>query len=100
MYLSLARMPLLAMGLFLFASLTDMVDGLIARKTRQVSKVGKFADPVADKLLVSAIFVTFIQLGEITAVPVVIILSREFLITGLRLLAMAKGTVISASWVI
>lgn len=86
-----------ALVVFVLATITDIVDGYIARKQDQVSSFGKFADPIADKLLVSAIFVTFIQLGELTAVPVTIILAREFLVTGFRLIGMSKEEIISAS---
>ncbi len=98
MYLLLAEFNLATLALFLFASLTDLADGYLARRKDRTSPFGKFADPIADKLLVSAVFITFIQMGEITAAPVVVIISREFLVTGLRLLGATKGKVIAASW--
>ncbi|MFB6291289.1 MAG: CDP-diacylglycerol--glycerol-3-phosphate 3-phosphatidyltransferase [Candidatus Bipolaricaulia bacterium] len=98
MFLLLSDMNLAALGLFLFSSLTDLVDGYLARKYDRTSPFGKFADPIADKLLVSAILITFVQLGKLTAAPVVVIISREFLVTGLRLLGATKEKVISASW--
>ena len=98
MFLLLSGFNLAALALFLFSSLTDLADGYLARRHDQISPFGKFADPIADKLLVSAVFITLVQLGELTAVPVVIIISREFLVTGLRLLGATKGRVISASW--
>lgn len=98
MYLLLAGMEVAALVLFVIASITDFVDGYVARRQNSVSTFGKFADPIADKLLVSAVFVTFIQLGELSAIPVVIILAREFIVTGLRLVAMAKEKVVAASW--
>ena len=98
MYLLLSGLNLAALGLFLFSSLTDLADGYLARKYNRTSPFGKFADPIADKLLVSAVFITFIQLGELGAVPVVLIISREFLVTGLRLLGSSKNVIISASW--
>ncbi len=98
MFLLLSGLNLAAAGLFLLSSLTDLVDGYLARKYDRTSPFGKFADPIADKLLVSAVFITLVQLGELTAVPVVIIISREFMVTGLRLLGATKNKVISASW--
>ena len=98
MFLLLSGYNLAALGLFLFASLTDLADGYIARKYDRTSPFGKFADPIADKLLVSAVFITLVQLGKLTAVPVVIIISREFLVTGIRLLGATEDRVISASW--
>lgn len=87
-----------ALALFLFSSLTDFVDGYLARKSDQISPFGKFADPIADKLLVAGVLITFIQLNQLTAVPVVIIIARGFLVTGVRLLGSKEGKVISASW--
>ncbi|MCF7890893.1 CDP-diacylglycerol--glycerol-3-phosphate 3-phosphatidyltransferase [Candidatus Bipolaricaulota bacterium] len=98
MFLLLSGFNLAALGLFLFSSVTDLADGYLARKYHRTSPFGKFADPIADKLLVSAVFITFVQLGELTAVPVVVIVSREFLVTGLRLLGATREKVISASW--
>lgn len=98
MFLLLSDFNLAALGLFLFSSVTDFADGYLARKYDRTSPFGKFADPIADKLLVSAVFITFVQLGELTAVPVVVIISREFLVTGLRLLGATREKVISASW--
>lgn len=88
---------ILAMALFALAAASDVVDGYLARTMRQISAFGVFADPIADKLLVAAALVSFVQLGELTAVPVVVILAREFLVTGLRLLALGEGVAISAS---
>ncbi len=98
MFLLLSGLNLPALALFLFASITDFADGYLARKNDRISPFGKFADPIADKLLVSAVFITFIQLDVLTAIPVVVIIGREFLVTGLRLLGATKGRVISASW--
>ena len=97
MYFLLSGFEIGALTFFVLATITDIFDGYLARKNNQVSSFGKFADPIADKLLVSAIFVTFIQLGELTAVPVTIILAREFLVTGFRLIGISKEKVISAS---
>ena len=98
MFLVLSGMELAALIFFLMASVSDMVDGYIARNQGEESPFGKFADPIADKLLVSAVFVSFVQLNLLNAVPVVVIVGREFLVTGLRLLAVMRNDVISASW--
>jgi CDP-diacylglycerol--glycerol-3-phosphate 3-phosphatidyltransferase len=88
---------ILALAIFAAAAISDAVDGYLARSLRQVTPFGVFADPIADKLLLTAAVVSFVQLGELTAVPVVVILAREFLVTGLRILAMAERIVIPAS---
>lgn len=88
---------LIALGIFAFAALTDAVDGWVARKRQQVTDFGKFADPVADKLLVMAALLAFVGMDEIWAVWVVILLSREILVMGLRIWAIAQDVVISAS---
>ncbi len=88
MYLSLA--------VFIIASLTDYVDGQIARKCNQVSDFGKFLDPLADKLLVIAAMCMFCQWGTFPAWALMIVLTREFAVTGLRLVAVGKGKVIAA----
>ena len=88
----------LSLGLFIIASLTDWVDGYIARKYGQVSDFGKFLDPLADKLLVIAAMTMFCEWGIIPAWALMIVLTREFAVTGLRLIAVGKGTVIAAGW--
>ena len=85
-----------ALLIFAAASLTDMLDGQIARKRNLVTDFGKFMDPLADKILVMAAMLCFVELGWAPAVAVVIILAREFLVTSLRLIAAGKGTVIAA----
>lgn len=86
----------LALGVFMLASLTDYIDGQIARKFNQVSDFGKFLDPLADKLLTIAAMVMFCQWGQFQAWALMIVLTREFAVTGLRLVAVGKGTVIAA----
>ena len=86
----------LALGLFVIASLTDYVDGYIARKYHQVTDFGKFLDPLADKLLTIAAMVMFCQWGIFPGWALMIVLTREFGVTGLRLVAVGKGTVIAA----
>ena len=87
-----------SLGVFILASLTDFVDGQIARKYNQISDFGKFLDPLADKLLVIAAMVIFCEWGMIPAWALMIILTREFAVTGLRLVAVGKGVVIAAGW--
>ena len=87
-----------AFALFVIASLTDFLDGYIARKYHQVSDFGKFLDPLADKLLTIAAMVIFCEWGQFPAWALVIVLTREFAVTGLRLVAVGKGTVIAAGW--
>lgn len=87
-----------ALAIFVFASLTDYVDGYIARKYNQVSDFGKFLDPLADKLLTIAAMTMFCEWGLFPAWALMIVLTREFAVTGLRLVAVGKGTVIAAGW--
>ena len=87
-----------ALGVFIIASLTDFVDGHIARKCNQVTDFGKFLDPLADKLLVIAAMTMFCQWGSFPAWALMIVLTREFAVTGLRLVAVGNGTVIAAGW--
>ena len=99
MYLSYGEpglMMWLALGVFIVASLTDYVDGQIARKYNQISDFGKFLDPLADKLLTIAAMVMFCEWGKFPAWTLMIVLTREFAVTGLRLVAVGKGTVIAA----
>lgn len=86
-----------AAALFLLASATDFIDGYIARKRNQVTKFGKFIDPIADKLLVTASLIALVQCGKVAAWAVIIIMARDFIVTGLRLIAAGDGVVISAS---
>lgn len=85
-------------AIFLLASLTDYVDGQIARKCNQVSDFGKFLDPLADKLLTIAVMTMFCEWGRFPAWALMIVLTREFAVTGLRLIAVGKGHVIAAGW--
>ena len=88
----------LALAVFIIASLTDFLDGQIARKYNQVSDFGKFLDPLADKLLTIAAMVMFCQWGMMPAWALMLVLGREFAVTGLRLIAVGKGKVIAAGW--
>lgn len=88
---------LVALALFGAASLTDMFDGKIARKRGLITDFGKFADPLADKILVISALLCFVQLGLCDCVAVIIVLFREFVVTSIRLIAAAKGKVIAAN---
>ena len=88
---------LLGLGLFIVAALTDLFDGMIARRWKQVSKVGKLLDPIADKLLISAALISLVEHQLAPAWAVVVIVGREFAVTGLRSIAATDGVVISAS---
>ena len=101
MYLSGGQSNLwmwVSLGIFILACLTDFVDGYIARKYNQVSDFGKFLDPLADKLLTIAAMAMFCQWGSFPAWALMIVLTREFAVTGLRLVAVGNGTVIAAGW--
>jgi len=87
----------IACAIFVFASITDFVDGYIARSRNMVTDFGKFMDPLADKLLVSAALIYFVEAGRLSAVVVIVIISREFIISGFRLMAALKNEVIAAS---
>ncbi len=89
---------IIALVLFCLASVTDFLDGYIARKYNQITDFGKFVDPLADKLLVTAALLIFIEKGIFPAWMVFIVLAREFIITSLRNVAAAKGRVLAASW--
>ena len=91
-------MRIIANVIFITASLTDLLDGQIARKYGLVTNFGKFMDPLADKLLVCSALICLIQLGQLPAWVVIVIISREFIISGFRLVAADNGIVIAASY--
>ena len=88
----------IALVIFCVASLTDMLDGKIARKYNLVTNFGKFMDPLADKLLVGAAMICLIPMDKLPAWIVIVIISREFIISGFRLVASDSGIVIAASY--
>ena len=88
---------LAALAIFAAASITDLLDGKIARKRGLVTDFGKFADPLADKILVISALLCFVQLGLCDCVAVIIVLFREFAVTSIRLIAASKGKVIAAN---
>ena len=88
----------IALAIFVVASLTDLLDGKIARKYNLVTNFGKFRDPLADKLLVSSAMICLVEMGRLPAWIVIIIISREFIISGFRLVASDSGIVIAASY--
>lgn len=91
-------MQYVAFGVFVIASISDMVDGKIARRYHQVTDLGKFLDPLADKVLVISAMTMFCEWGVFPAWALMIVLAREFAVTGLRLIAVGNGRVIAAGW--
>lgn len=88
----------IALALFIIASMTDWLDGYLARRDNLVTNFGKFMDPLADKLLVSAAMICLVSSGQLAAWMVIVIISREFIISGFRLVASDNGIVIAASY--
>lgn len=88
---------MIAALIFILAASTDGLDGYIARKRNIITNFGKFLDPLADKLLISAVLISLVQMQRLPAWIAIVIISREFAVTGLRLVAAAEGTVIAAS---
>ena len=93
-----AYAPLAACGIFALASITDSIDGYVARKFNQITTFGKFIDPLADKLLVTAAMLVVVEQGIIPAVAAIIIIAREFCVTSLRIIGMGEKLVIAAGW--
>lgn len=98
MALMLTGHTIIGLVVFIAASVTDFVDGYIARHYNQTSDFGKFLDPLADKLLVTAAMLIFIQWGRMPAWVVMIVLTREFAVSGLRMVAASGGKVLAAGW--
>lgn len=102
LYFVLANIPFgsyVAAAIFIVAASTDGLDGYLARKRKEVTNLGKLLDPLADKLLITAALVALVELGVLPAWVAIIIISREFAVTGLRAMAAAEGVVIQASGV-
>lgn len=89
---------LIAAGVFIIISCTDWIDGYLARSRNEVTDFGKFMDPLADKILVAAALLALVELSVLPSWPVLIILVREFIVSGIRMIAATKGEVIAASW--
>ena len=87
-----------ALGVFIIASLTDTLDGYIARHYNQITNFGKFMDPLADKVLVLSAMCWFVECGEMPGWALAIVLFREFAVSGMRLVAVEQGLVIAAAW--
>ena len=87
-----------ALTVFILASVTDFVDGYIARHYNQVTDFGKFMDPLADKVLVMAALLWFVEAGRLPAWVLLVVIVREFAVTALRLIAVERGRVIAAAW--
>ena len=98
LYLDVPYAQYIALAIFILASLTDMLDGQIARKRNLITDFGKFADPLADKMLVTAAMLWFVEIGQMPAWALLIVIVREFAVSGLRMIASEKGRVIAAGW--
>lgn len=97
-YLNLKYSALLALAVFVIASVTDFLDGYVARHYNQVTTFGKFMDPLADKILVITAMIWFVSVGLLPVWALVIVVAREFAVSGLRLIAVDNGRVIAAAW--
>ena len=98
LYLDVPFASYIALAIFIIASLTDMLDGQIARKRHLVTDFGKFADPLADKMLVTAAMLWFVERGQMPGWALLTVIVREFAVSGLRMVASDKGRVIAAGW--
>lgn len=98
LYLGFPGASWVALAIFIIASLTDLLDGKIARARNLVTDFGKFADPLADKMLVTAAMLWFVEVGQMPAWALLIVICREFAVSGLRMIAADKGRVIAAGW--
>ncbi len=98
LYLGFPGSSYVALAIFILASITDFVDGYIARHYNQTTDFGKFMDPLADKCLVTAAMLWFVEIGQMPAWALLIVIIREFGVSGLRMIAADKGRVIAAGW--
>ena len=87
-----------ALAVFILASVPDFIDGYVARHYHQITDFGKFMDPLADKMLVMAALLWFVQMGRLPAWAMLVVVAREFAVTALRLIAVERGRVIAAAW--
>ncbi|MFR2245150.1 MAG: CDP-diacylglycerol--glycerol-3-phosphate 3-phosphatidyltransferase [Eggerthella lenta] len=93
-----ASKPWIAAGIFILLAATDGLDGYLARSRGEVTNFGKFIDPLADKILVAAALLALIELGVLPSWVALVILTREFIVSGIRMVAASQGVVIAASW--
>lgn len=98
LYLGVPNANYWALAIFILASLTDFLDGYVARHYNQITDFGKFMDPLADKMLVIAAMLWFVEIGQMAGWALLIVIVREFAISGLRMVAADKGRVIAAGW--
>jgi len=98
LYLNIPHGNIIALALFIFASVTDLVDGQIARRRNQVTDFGKFMDPLADKVLTLAAMCFFVNQSIMPGWALLVVITREFAVTSLRLVAVETGRVIAAGW--
>ena len=98
LYLDVPFASYIALAIFVLASLTDMLDGQIARKRGLVTDFGKFADPLADKMLVTAAMLWFVEIGQMPGWALLVVIVRQFAVSGLRMVASDKGRIIAAGW--
>ena len=98
LYLDVPNANYWALAIFVIASLTDTLDGYIARHYNQTTDFGKFMDPLADKCLVTAAMLWFVEIGQMPAWALLVVIIREFGVSGLRMVAADKGRVIAAGW--
>ena len=97
-FVSISLVNIIVLGLFILTSFTDFLDGYIARSQNMITTFGKFADPIADKLLVNTMFILFAAQGVIPVVPVLIMIARDTIVDGCRMIASSNGTVVAAGY--
>lgn len=96
--MDIANRNLIALAIFAIASISDFLDGQVARRMNMVTDFGKFVDPIADKMLVTAAMCMFVQWGRMAAWMLLVVLAREFAVSALRMIAADRGKVIAAAW--